>query len=182
MDELSRTWLNATKNSQNVTRHKLSVIKLTAESSDRLFEGVIVKRDFPSGFEASANDLLALRHDCPKASLPGQFVIRIPYQSIEVNIGTNLRKAVLLHPGTALAVAASDDISLAGTFLPGRRYRDFFIRIHPETLIDDELCERIQSNMRGNYIDQFPVDPSLCRRAYEICNPVSDSLLGGLFA
>lgn len=147
-----------------------------------LFDGSFHRRALTPGFEMMANDLVAVRSARQEATLPGQFVIRMPFQRSDIVLGKRPGNTFHLKPGSALTVAVSDDLELAGEFESGARYRDFFVRIEAGALLDDELAERVGEKMRRNTVDLFPTDHTLSARAVELCSPKTDGYLGGLLA
>ena len=165
-----------------VKRYEVSVTRIGDADSGAPFQGVFSRRALSVGCDMLASDLVALRSERIQSTIAGQFIVRLPFQNGQVRIGHAAMRPIALRPNCALMVAMTADIHLDGAFVSGNRYTDFFVQVSRTATIDDELSDRIGAKMTRNVVEQFPVDPSLCLRALQICEAESDDCVQGLLA
>ncbi len=161
---------------------ELTVQTLDGDADREMFSGVFSHRALSSGCDLMASDLLALRSERMSSTMPGRFLIRLPFQAVTIGIGKTALEPVGLEPGRALTIALQDPFTVDGAFVAGNRYTDFFVYVSSDALLDDALLERVAGKLAQNRVELFPVDASLCERALVICQAQIDDCVQGLLA
>lgn len=146
------------------------------------FKGVMGMRQVCKGVDLFANDFVALRTQLDTARMTGQFILRIPFQRMQIDASTDQAERIDVLPGQALAVEMSADFELQGQFVRDQSYRDVFLRVDASADLDATVLKQIETHRQENIFRVFAFDADLRDRAFNLLTARHDDCVLGLLA